>query len=243
MSFLYNKNKNTNSNALSTLTNYLTNNNRIHNAQARRRRLTRYRNAINPMRLHIGRQTSSLGSEFRYALLTGFIEENCSNIQQFNIAQVFSTTESTSVFRNWLYVKLISVSVTYEPNNLNTSSRPLYMSLIWTNEFPTQLSSMNNVKIVPAYRVGFKTYNFRVPAIESSSLLLNKWKSPGDLTNSEFYLYLHSPGNTDTWNIRVDVKVKCKGSKIYVAGTRMRPKPEWIVTEEKSETLNRSNSI
>jgi hypothetical protein len=195
---------------------------RLANAQTRRRR--------NPMHLHIGSSTSALGSEYRYALLTGFIEGAFNNQTQYNLAQVFSSIESITVLRNWLYVKMLSVSVTYEPNNLNTSSRPLYMSLIWTNEEPSNLNLMNNVKIIPAFRIGFKSYTYKVPAIESSSLLLNKWKSPGDYTNSEFYLYLHSPGNTDQWYIRVDIKVILKGSKIF-AGNKLVPKPEQIGKE------------
>lgn len=118
------------------------------------------------------------------------------------------------------------------------------MSLIWTNEEPSNLNMMNNVKIVPAFRIGFKSYTYRVPALESSSLVLNRWKSPGDFTNSEFYLYLHSPGNTDQWNMRVDIKVKCKGSKIY-AGSRIVPKPEPIGKEEENlkRMISRSNSF
>jgi hypothetical protein len=200
--------------------------NRYTNAQTRSRRPYYY----NPMRLHIGTTTSALGSEFRYALLTGLIEGAFNNQTQYNLAQVFSSIESTTVLRNWLYVKMLSVSVTYEPNNLNTSSRPLYMSLIWTSEEPSNLNLMNNVKIVPAYRIGFRSFTYRVPALESSSLLLNRWKSPGDLVNSEFYLYLHSPGNTDQWNLRVDIKVMLKGSKIFT-GNKLVPKPEPIGNE------------
>jgi hypothetical protein len=148
------------------------------------------------------------------SLLTGNYEETANNKVQINLASIFGGTEATSVFKNWLYGKILSVTITFWPNNLNTSNDPLYMVIVWVPELPLYLSQMNNVKIVPAFRTGFKSYTFAVPLVECGSLLLRKFKSVLDFPNSEFYLYLHSPGNTDKWKFRVDIKMLLKGAKI-----------------------------
>lgn len=167
------------------------------------------------------KRNSSLGIETRTALLSGIFEETANNKKQINLASVFNGTEAISVFKNWLYGKILSVSVTFYPNNLNTSNDPLYMIIVWSPEEPLYLTQMNNVKIVPAYRIGFKSYTYKVPLFESQALLLKFYKSVIDLPNVEFYLYIHSPGNTDVWKFRVDIKIRLKGSKILNNQTKL----------------------
>jgi hypothetical protein len=169
----------------------------------------------NTMALQLSvRKNSSLGIETRTSLLSGIFEESANNKKQINLASIFNGTEAISVFKNWLYAKIQTVSITFYPNNLNTSNDPLYMIVVWSPEEPLYLTQMNNTKIVPAYRIGFKSYTYRVPLIETQSLLLKIYRSVSELPNTEFYLYLHSPGNTDIWKFRVDIKIRLKGAKI-----------------------------
>lgn len=197
----------------------------------------RYRVNRNPLRYQFGTRTNSaLGREFRTCLLTGFINSVATNTVQFNLAQIFSGREATSVFSNWLYGKLQSIIVTVEPNNLNTSNKPGYLVLIWSNEYPNNLESMNNVKIIPAFRTRTLSYYYQVPEFESSALILRKYKGVADFMSSEFYLYLHSPGNSDTWNIRIDLKMKFKGSKI-IPGSEKTLTLEPLITHGENEIV------
>jgi len=166
----------------------------------------------NPIKRNINMMGTSLGRQFRTSLVTKLIVGPLNTPTTIQIDDLIMTTEEWLEIHNlWKYVKVQGFTITVEPNNLNTSSRPLYMRLNFGYGTISHIRLNDDVKVIPAYRTRFFQYHWRVPELNSGLGLMNKFtdtstfQMPGNLQ-------LYSPENTDTWHLRVDVKLKFRGA-------------------------------
>jgi hypothetical protein len=198
----------------------------------RRKRRTGNRN---PFLIQINGRTSALGKQFTHLLVTQVIQGKLDTQSSIALASAIYTAEFRARETLWNYFKVQQICVTVYPNNLNTSVEPCYLYVNWggaTN--PVNIRLMDNVKLVPAYRTRYYTYCYQVPDVEEDGFNFKKYHPVDNAVSYPGSICLYSPGNTDTWNVRLDIYIKFKGALTGIEPTR-RDASEFYVKNDELE--------
>jgi hypothetical protein len=186
----------------------------------------------------------SLGWQYRSALLTYRVSGVLSDKTNVSFSTAFTNSpEYSNILSDWLYYKLKSINIIFEPTNTHIDSRPLYLNVVFgkpSYDVPN-IETDDQTKIVPGYRTRFMNYNYRVPKLFSSEndypfqMYTNLDKVPvGSIC-------LFSPSNTSVWRIRIEFNVTLKGSKteadnrkghLYLIGKKVVTEEEIVKHEE-----------
>lgn len=223
----------------------LLNNNQPQGGSRKVRRGRNWRR-FNPVRRQLNQRGNAMGSEWTSCLLTSRLEGTLDQMFTYNLYEIFNNNEGISMRNLWMFYKIQEVCITFAPNNLNTSIRPCYMFFNSSGEANiTNLEDMNNVKIVPSYRINFKSYHFNVPNYGIYSY--KRWNSTEQYTAVPSTILFHAPNNdTDVWIIRIDAKVKFKQRKVLASGEKilMNVKSQVPLTEGKQpESTSKSGVV
>lgn len=121
------------------------------------------------------------------------------------------------------YAKIKGFSISFFPRNLPVEGNqvPAYLMVNYDGTRTAHMRLQDNVKIIPPYLTRTRTYNFNIPAINSNGGILNKWVLTGGGLSiyDAILIQLDAPGNTTSWNFRVDIILTLKGPTTSTAET------------------------
>lgn len=178
----------------------------------RRRRAIRKprRRGFNPIRGQLTPWISALGRGKQTKLVTSLYTENLSGNVAIELSSFRTTREFKQLQEDWELLKLLKIVITFYPNNLNSSVDPIYLRINWDGSVKQYLPIEDNVKIIPAYRIGFKSFVVRIPKIEvSGGENIGTWFPFDEFSLVPSKIQLYSPSE-QTVQFRVDVLMKAK---------------------------------
>jgi len=130
-----------------------------------------------------------------------------------------SSDEFTQLSNSWLYYKLKGINIIFEPSNTNDDARPLYMNLVYGGTSVQNIETDDQTKVVPGYRINFKSYYYHSPSIQVLSYVYQNYHTFQELPVG--VLSMFAPESTSSWGGRVEFVIKCKGSKTISGSSKM----------------------
>lgn len=134
--------------------------------RGRRNIRRRRRGGFNPLRPQLGPVISALGRGQQTKLISNNYTENLSGNVAIDISSFSTNKEYSQLQEDWELLKLRKMVITFFPNNKNSTVDPIYLRINWDGSVKNFLPIEDNVKIIPAFRIGFRSYTVRFPKIE-----------------------------------------------------------------------------